>query len=158
MKENTIEIEELKEFLDKANKRAYANKDAPKVISSRLKSEDYHFENGDLIYHDTYFGAKDFIGEEIVYKDKNPVWGENYFGFILNENIDKNEIYNFLRQALMRDYESEIPVRGPKEFSEGNWAYKFLVEGNLRNFLGKEEILFNGKIVYRCFIHGGFIR
>ncbi len=57
------------------------------TYSSRLKSEDYHFEQGNLIYHDTYFGGKDFIGGEIVYKDEMP------------------------------------PIRGPKEFREGEWKY-----------------------------------
>lgn len=60
----------LAKFLDEANKATYANKDAPEVIASCLKSEDYYFEKDDLIYHDTYFGARDFIGEEIVYKDR----------------------------------------------------------------------------------------
>ena len=70
---NPIDIKELADFLSEANKNTYANKDAPKVAPSRLESEDYHFEKGNLIYHDTYFGGRDFIGEEIVYKNQKPV-------------------------------------------------------------------------------------
>ena len=65
------------DFLEQANKSTYANKDAPKASSSRLKSEDYHFEKDGLIYHDTYFGSRDFMGEEVVYKNTEPVWGLN---------------------------------------------------------------------------------
>ncbi|MBS3099489.1 XRE family transcriptional regulator [Candidatus Pacearchaeota archaeon] len=155
---NTINIDEIKKFLDKANKHTYANKNASKVATTRLKSEDYNFEEGDLIYHDTYFGEKDFIGGEIVYKNENPVLGANYFGFILDNKISEKEIYNFLRQALMLDYESEVPVRGPVEFSIGEWTYNFTVNGNLSNFQGEEQILFKGKIAYRGLIHGGFVR
>jgi hypothetical protein len=155
---NPIDTRELSEFLGEANKSTYANKDAPKVASTRLESEDYHFEKGDLIYHDTYFGGRDFIGEEIVYKNKKPVWGTNYFGFVLDENIGEKDIYDFLRKALMREYDDVIPVRGPAKFSDGEWKYTFSVGGDLENFAGKEEISLNDKIVYRCFVHGGFIK
>ena len=156
--ETPIDLIELKRFLSEANKKTYANKEAKKSESTRLKSEDYHFEKGSLINHDTYFGARDFIGEEIVYKNKKPVWGTNYFGFIINNKADKNKIYDFLRQALMQNHESKIPVRGPEEFSDGEWTYKFSFNGNLGNFSGEEIIIFKGEIVYRCFVHGGFIK
>ena len=153
-----ISVKELTVFLGEANKSTYANKDAPKAVSTRLKSEDYHFEKGGLIYHDTYFGGRDFIGEEIVYKSKKPVWGANYFGFIFDENVGEKDVYNFLRQALMQEYDDEIPIRGPVKFSDGEWGYTFSVKGALGNFAGKEEISLNGRIVYRCFVHGGFIK
>lgn len=153
-----VELNKLKDFLDKANKATYANKNAPKVEASRPKSQDYHFEDGDLIYHDTYFGSRDFIGEEIVYDNKVPVWGANYFGFILSsETGNIKEIYNFLRTALMQDYDSTIPVRGPSEFSSGHWRYNFSAKGSLTNFTGEELILFKGKVVYKLYIHGGLI-
>ncbi len=152
-----ISTQELSKFLGEANKNTYANKDAPKVTSSRLESEDYHFEKGDLIYHDTYFGGRDFIGEEIVYKDKKPVWGANYFGFVLDESVSGKDVYDFLRKALMQEYDHVIPVRGPAKFSDGEWEYTFSVEGSLENFAGKEEISLNDKIVYRCLVHGGMI-
>ena len=149
---------EIKKFLSEANKNSYADKKAVKADSSRLKSEDYHFEKGKFIYHDTYFGSRDFMGEEIIYEDKNPIWGANYFGFIIDNKINKEEIYDFLRNALMQDYESDIPVRGPKDFTRGDWNYKLFIKGILANFHGEEQILFKGKIVYKCLIQGGFIK
>lgn len=153
-----IHKDELAEFLGEANKNTYANANAPKVASTRLESEDYHFEKGDLMYHDTYFGGRDFIGEEIVYKNKKPVWGANYFGFVLDESVGENDVYDFLRKALMEEYDDIIPVRGPARFSEGKWAYSFSVEGDLKNFVGKEEISLNNELAYRCFVHGGLIQ
>lgn len=155
---NPIETQELSDFLHEANKNTYANKEAPKVAPSRLKSEDYHFEKGDLIYHDTYFGGRDFIGEEIVYKNQKPVWGANYFGLILDENVSEKDVYDFLRKALMQEYDDVIPVRGPINFSAEDKEYRFFVEGDLINFSSKEEISFGGKVIYRCFVHGGFVR
>jgi len=81
--------DELSKFLNESNKSTYANAGAPKTKSLRLGSEDYNYKKGDLTYHDTYFGARDFIGEEIVYKKEKPIWGANYFGFILDETTNK---------------------------------------------------------------------
>ncbi|QQS16131.1 MAG: XRE family transcriptional regulator [Candidatus Moraniibacteriota bacterium] len=152
-----MNIQNLACFLNEANKETYANKNASKATPTRLASEDYHFEKGNIIYHDTYFGGRDFIGEEIVYESNKPVWGANYFGFILNKNIDEKEVYTFLREALMQKCNDVIPVRGPSSFSKDNNRYTFTVEGNLSSFSGTEEISFNGTIVYRCLLHGGLI-
>ena len=153
-----MNLQTLTEFLNEANKVTYANKDAPKVAPSRPKSEDYHFEKDGLIYHDTYFGGRDFIGGEIVYENEKPVWGANYFGFVLDEKVSEKDVYDFLRKALMQEYDDAIPVRGPSNFSADDKEYRFVVNGDLVNFSGTEEISFEGKVVYRCFIHGGFIR
>lgn len=148
----------LAKFLNEANKATYANKSASKVAPSRLKSEDYHFEKDGLIYHDTYFGVRDFIGEEIIYESENPVWGANYFGFVLDEEVSEKDVYDFLRKALMQEYDDMIPVRGPSSFSADDKEYRFVADGDLANFSGKEEILFGGEVVYRCLIHGGMIK
>ena len=154
---NTISIKELGDFLENANKSTYANKDALKVSASRLKSSDYHFEKGNLIYHDTYFGARDFIGSEVVYKDELPVWGMNYYGYILSPKIKEKELYGFLRQALMEEYMDVIPVRGPKEYKNGEWRYTNQANGGLNRFTGVEEICFKNELVYKADYHGGFI-
>jgi len=153
-----MNLQTLTKFLNEANKATYANKNAPKVVPSRLKSEDYHFEKDGLIYHDTYFGGRDFIGEEIIYENEKPVWGANYFGFVLDEKVSEKDVYDFLRQALMQEYEDVIPVRGPSKFSADDEEYHFSADGDLANFSGKEEISFGGKVVYRCLIHGGMIK
>ena len=152
-----IIIKELTDFLNEANKSTYANKDAPKASSTRLKSEDYHFEKGDLIYHDTYFGSRDFIGEEVVYKNNVPVWGMNYYGYILSETTNEKELYGFLREALMQEYSDILPVRGGKNYQKDDWEYTNAVEGELNRFTGTEEIYRAGVLVYKCHYHGGFI-
>lgn len=153
-----MNIAKLAKFLKEANKATYANKNASKATPTRLNSEDYHFEKDNMIYHDTYFGARDFIGGEVVYEGEKPIWGENYFGYVLDENLDEKVVYDFLRKALMEEYEDVIPVRGPAHFSEGSNEYRFKADGDLNNFTGVEEILFAGKVVYRCFVHGGIIK
>ena len=54
------------EFLVAAHRKTYADKNAAKAPSTRLQSFDYRFERDGLVYHDTYFGMRDYIGEEAV--------------------------------------------------------------------------------------------
>lgn len=153
-----LDIKKLASFLIEANKNSYANKLISKAMPSRLASEDYHFEKNEYVYHDTYFGSRDFMGEEIVYKDQKPIWGANYFGCILSPEIKEKELYDFLRQALVRESLGIIPVRGPANFANGNWLYEFSVNGDLTNFSGLESITFKAEQVYRCLLHGGLIQ
>lgn len=155
---NKIDLRQLADFLNEANKSTYANKDAAKSVSTRLKSEDYHFEKDDLVYHDTYFGSRDFIGEEIVYKNNEPVWGMNYYGYILSESTNEKELYGFLRQALIQEYSDIIPVRGPSSYQQGDWEYTNTSDGSLDRFTGFEEIYRAGVLVYKCHYHGGFMK
>ncbi len=156
--ETPINLEELARFLNAANKETYANKEASKAVSLRPSSDDYHFEQGDLVYHDTYFGARDFVGEEIVYKAGTPVWGMNYYGHVVKEDVSTADAYTILRPALMQEYNDILPVRGPREYVEGDSRYVNKSEGTLDWFSGIEEIYIKGDLVYRCFYHGGFIR
>ena len=152
-----LPVEILDSFLREANLNTYANKNVEKVNSLRPGSNDYHFEKGDLVYHDTYFGATKFIGEEIVYKGGRPAWGMNYRGFTVNSEISEGLFDAILRPALMFGPGENIPVRGPKEFINGEWKYTFNADGNLSNFTGIEEISKSGKVVCLLYCHGGFI-
>ena len=60
------------EFLIKAKISTYADGIKYKVASTRPNSIDYHYEEDSFIYHDTYFGSKEFYGEEIIYFDNSP--------------------------------------------------------------------------------------
>ena len=152
-----LPIDVLEVFLKDANLNTYANEKIKKSSSLRPGSSDYHFEKGDLTYHDTYFGTTKFIGEEIVYKNGKPAWGMNYYGFALNSEISESLFDAILRPALMSGSGDNLPVRGPKEFVIGEWRYTFKTDGNLANFTGLEEISKNGEVVCRLYCHGGFI-
>ncbi len=152
-----LPIDVLGAFLREANLSTYANEYAEKAASLRPGSYDYHFEKGDLTYHDTYFGTTKFVGDEVVYKNGKPVWGMNYYGFTLASEMREGFFDAILRPALMSGSGDNIPVRGPKEFINGDWKYTFIPEGDLSNFTGVEEISKGGDIVCRLHCHGGYI-
>ena len=150
----------LEEFLIEAKQQTYANALVEKKPSSRLNSNDYEYVKDNMIYHDTYFGGTKFIGEEIVYVDNTPYWGMNYYGVTLDENLGEEAMDNALRPALMKvgEDKSVIPIRGPKEFINGEFKYSFDVIGDVNNFSGVEIVYKNNVKIYELKCTGGLIK
>lgn len=109
-----IEISELACFLVKAKKATYANK-TNKVNSSRKESHDYSYQENNYTYLDSFFGAENFSGQEIVYKDGKPCWSMNYYGRVIEENFNGD----FLKEALLQ-VDEELPFRGPLFYQKGS--------------------------------------
>ena len=152
--------EQLEAFLIKAKKSTYANASVEKIASSRRGSNDYEFSGDGMTYHDTFFGGTTFIGEEVVYKDGSsvPIWGMNYYGVTLDERLSEAAMDKVLRPALMMVGEGGVlPVRGPKEFTNGDYKYRFSVDGDLSAFEGIEEIYKGEVLIYKLRCTGGKI-
>lgn len=151
-----------KEFIDfiiSAKKATYADGKAEKIKSTREKSFDYEYIENNMKYHDTYFGGTNFMGEEIVYIDENPVWGMNYYGITLDKTLSEDAIDKALRPALSKVGEDDIlPVRGPKEYKNNDYTYSFIVNGDLEYFDGIETIYKNNNKIYELKCHGGLIK
>lgn len=147
--------QELKEFLIRAKVKTYAG-DGPKSAPSRPKSKDLQYSEGNLLYIDTYLGSADFIGEEAVFISEEPVWGMNYFGRMVNQEIPEGFI-SFLR-AAMREVTVENPFRGPELFRDGEFTYKCCWKGSFACFLGEEEIYLRDTLIYKLDFHGGYMR
>lgn len=153
-------MDNIKEFLIEAKKQTYANEKVEKVSSSRHGSKDYEYKKDNLIYHDTYFGGTNFIGEEVVYLDNKIYWAMNYYGVTLDETLGEEAMDSALRPALMLvgKVNDVIPVRGPKEFINSEYKYTFEVEGDLDYFSGIEIIYKNDKKIYELKCNGGLIK
>ena len=152
-------MENLKEFLIEAKKQTYANENVEKINSTRKGSHDCEYSNGTMTYHDTYFGGINFMGEEVVYEqDNTPIWGMNYYGVTLDKNLSEEAMDKALRPALMKvGIDNIIPVRGPKEFINGEYKYTFNVKGDLNYFEGEEIIYKDDNKIYVLKCHGGTI-
>ena len=143
-----IEISELACFLVKAKKATYANK-TNKVNSSRKESHDYSYQENNYTYLDSFFGAENFSGQEIVYKDEKPCWSMNYYGRVIEEN--------FLKEALLQ-VDEELPFRGPLFYQKGEYLYLLRIQGKIDFFQGVEEIYYQTYKVYEGFIQGGIVK
>jgi hypothetical protein len=143
------------EFLVEAKKQTYAGGGAL-TQPSRKNSKDLKYENGDYQYYDTYLGDVDFIGEEVVWHCGQPVWGMNYYGWMLVEKIPDG--FSKCLKGALSAVPQAAPFRGPEQFLDGDFKYQCRWEGNVENFLGSEEIFFHGKIIYKLHFHGGRIK
>ena len=152
------------DFLISAKKGTYANSAVEKVNSSRLGSNDYHYEKNiegnNYTYHDTYFGGTKFMGEEVVYcNNTKPIWGMNYYGVTLDKTLGEEAMDNALRPALIKVGEDKnvIPVRGPGKYINNGYTYIFKTTGTVENFDGIEQIYKDDTLIYELNCSVGII-
>ena len=141
----------LVEFLIRAKKATYAGKGA-ETISSREKSHDLTYRDGDYMYYDTYLGSVRFAGEEALWIKNTPFWSMNYIGRVIGSPFSGD----FLKEALLRVPEDK-PFRGPETYSNGDYTYHSETEGTFEWFHGKETICYKGSQIYECIFHGGLV-
>lgn len=141
----------ITQFLIRAKKATYAGKGA-ETTSSRTGSHDLIYKQNEYTYYDSYFGGDKFVGEEAMWINDTPYWSMNYAGRVIDEPFSGD----FLKEALLRVPEDK-PFRGPLNYSEGDYAYTCLIDGEFEWFQGFENITYKNKIVYECFFHGSLI-
>lgn len=152
-----INLEELSKFLVEAKRNTYASKEAKKKI---LKdgTKEFTFKSGLYRYRDRYFGFESFIGQEIVWYRGKTIWGMNYYGRVVSNDISPENIYGFLRKSLSK-VRKFAPFRGLPLFVENNLKYTNKWEGTIRELKGEENIslLKPEKIIYTLNYQGGLI-
>lgn len=142
---------ELVEFLIRAKKATYAGKGA-ETTSSREKSHDLIYRDGDYMYYDTYLGTGKFAGEEALWIKDIPYWSMNYIGRVTGENFSGD----FLKEALLFVPEDK-PFRGPEKYTNGDYTYDCKIDGDYKWFNGRETISYKGEEIYECIFHGGLV-
>jgi hypothetical protein len=149
-----MNLNEIVPFLLRAKRSTYAAGVQP-MQSSRPASHDLPYQEGEWLYLDTYLGGLRFIGEEAVWRDDKPLWGMNYYGWMLVDEIPDG-FSVFLKEALMQ-VPQDAPYRGPAKYASGRFAYTCRWEGGLDCFSGTEWIEFDRVKIYALNFHGGGI-
>ena len=142
---------ELVEFLFMSQKATYAGKGA-ETTSSREKSHDLIYRDGDYMYYDTYLGTGKFAGEEALWIKDIPYWSMNYIGRVTGDNFSGD----FLKEALLLVPEDK-PFRGPEKYTNGDYTYDCKIDGDYKWFMGRETISYKGTEIYECVFHGGLV-
>jgi Domain of unknown function (DUF5680) len=128
-----------------------------KVVSCRSGSHDLKFAAGDWSYLDSYFGGRDFIGEEVVFFQGKPVWAENYYGRILRSDlISPTQAGEVIKTSLSKMY-AEGHFLGGFEHQHKEFRYVDTSEGEGESFRGREFIVRHGETAYELFYHGGSV-
>jgi hypothetical protein len=148
-------IDDLARFLVEAKRNTYASQKGG-IASSRKASKDLGYKKDGWYYLDSYFGEKDFSGQEIVYLDGAPMWSMNYYGRMRRDDVAPGFIET-LREALLRVEEAR-PYRGCRSHTRGDYAYHCRSDGTILRFEGRESIEYKAEEVYCLLFHGGQIR
>lgn len=142
------------DFIRRAKQSTYASK-----LSVAKKTKDggkrYRIEEGSFVYTDTYFGDLVDNGQERVYVDGKVVWVMGYRGGMIKgkESLGKSA-FIFLKKCISMPPDN-FPVRGPREFEEGDFRYENIWIGDFEGFVGEENIYFKGeKICFRNYVGG----
>src|SRR5690554_2776045 len=77
-----ISSADIAAFVIRAKAACYVG-DGSHLLPYRLGAIDLQYQDGPFVYHDSYFGDSDFLGQEVVYHERRPVWGMSYHGYLL---------------------------------------------------------------------------
>lgn len=155
--ETKFSLQQLNEFIVQAKAGTYVG-NGERAESCRPGSHDLKFREGSFSYLDSYFGGTDFIGQEVVYYEDEPVWAMNYYGRILEpEKISAPEAGQIIKESLSRMYR-EGRFLGSFEHRTGNDVYTDTSQGSLESFTGLEWITRDNLRVYELRYHGGLIK
>jgi len=153
---NDEALARLNAFIVRAKSVTYVGNGQP-VSACRPGSHDLEFTDGDWSYLDSYFGGRDFIGEEVVYFKGKPVWAMNYYGRILRPGlITPAQAGQVIKASLSKMY-LEGRFLGGFEFQHAGFIYTDTSEGEVTSFHGREFISRNGGLTYELVYHGGLI-
>ncbi len=152
----TLDLVDLNRFIVQAKTVTYVGS-GQTVPGCRVQSHDLEYSDGPYTYRDSYFGGQDFLGEEVVWLDGQPVWGENYYGKVLQPQlISAAEAGQMIKISLTEMYSQNRFLGGFQHFWE-DLLYMDESSGNVDNFQGVEQIRKHGVLVYRLHYHGGVI-
>jgi hypothetical protein len=151
-----LSLERLEAFIITAKAATYAG-NGKRVQPTRPGSTDLSYEDGDLLYRDSYFGTGDFIGEEVVWLRGEPVWAMNYYGYILvPEELSAEESGKVIKESLTALYSEGRFLSGFKHQTSLG-IYIDTNVGDVSNFHGMEWTERGGKRLYELRYHGGLI-
>ncbi len=142
----------LKNFIIEARRRFFAD-EIMLTYNPRLKgSKEFEYQKDDWTYHNICFcGKNNFIGQELIYYNNNPVWIFQYFGNPLEK---KAEI--FLKQTLF-NLAGQCRFGGKYELTQKDFCYKDKGSGDIKRFCGEEKIFFGEKEIYKLKYQGGLV-
>lgn len=143
-------------FLIEAKRHTCAAGLAVKVESLLAGGTQLEYRAGDWFYRDIYFGEEFFAGQEMVYYRNRPWWSMVYAGGVKLEEPLPDQIYSFLRRALLM-VDAQAPFRGPDSFEEGDFRYACAWRGTIEWFEGMEVIFHRERIAYQLTFSGGMI-
>lgn len=151
--------DELRKFVFTAGAATYIGGGKEEENPERPGFKELVYIEGDWNYRDSYVGFTRSRGMEVVRYQETPVWSTSYGGGMAKgkENLAK-ETFSFLKKAMLAKDKNTFSARGPLNFKDGDWKYKYSQDGDIEEFNGYEEIYFKGELFFFHRIIGGIIK
>ena len=154
--ENEAYLDHLHDFIVEAKAATYVG--GGNSVATPRGSTDLVYSTGEFTYADSYFGAQDFIGQEVVYYKDEPIWVMNYYGKILMpKKITGEEAGAIIKESLSKMY-AQGRFLGNFEHNAGEFQYYDTNIGGVSSFTGREWITRNNEVVYELVYHGGVVK
>lgn len=157
MRVETLSLDELNAFIVRAKANTYVGS-GQKSLSYRPAAHDLQFHAEDFSYLDSYFGGTDFIGQEVVYYQGQPVWAMNYYGRILLPHLINGAQAGQIIKVSLSELYQQGRFLGGFEYSVGDGVYTDTNDGTVASFSGTEWITRQRQRVYELLYHGGLIK
>lgn len=149
--------EELNAAIVRAKAATYVG-GGEKVPPCRAGSHDLSWADGSWRYLDSYFGGTDFLGQEVLWRDAEPVWAMSYYGYIKRPDlIDAVAAGETIKPALTAMY-GEGRFLGGFDWTGSHGRYLDKSEGGVGQFRGREVILVDGVEAYALDYFGGLVK
>lgn len=153
-----MDLNKLQEFVNKAGAATYAGGGEMEKIPEKPGFKELVYIEGDWNYRDSYIGFKRSRGMEVVRYQGTPVWSTTYGGGMIKGKEDLAEqTFSFLKKAMLAKDKNTFSARGPLNFKDGDWEYKYVQDGDIEEFNGYEEVYYKGELVFFHRIIGGVI-
>ncbi|GEP68755.1 hypothetical protein CSO01_14700 [Cellulomonas soli] len=152
-----LDVVALEGFVVRAKSVTYVGGGEP-VPASRTGSHDLAFAEGPWGYLDSYVGASDFLGQELVTFEGEPVWAMNYYGYLLRPDLIDAARTGFVIRAALSAMYAEGRFLGGFAHEIQGYAYTDTSEGDVTHFSGTEWISEGGERLYELRYHGGLVR
>ena len=147
----------LLSFLIRAKKATYVG-GGGKAASSRTASHDLTYEEGDLAYRDSYFGGTDFIGQEVVWQNGQPIWSMCYYGYILRPDLITPSQAGTISKAALSQPQAQGRLLENLRHSQNEFDFEITSHGTVEHFNGRETIQTNGALAYALDYFGGLLK
>jgi len=152
-----MDLAALTTFIVAAKRATYVG-GGPPALASRPGAHDLAFEQGAFTYRDSYFGGTDFLGQEVVWHDGEPVWAMNYYGYITRSDLLDAERAGATIKAALNAMYAEGRFLGGVDWKGPYGRYVDASKGDAAHFHGREHILVGGIEAYALDYAGGLIR
>jgi hypothetical protein len=126
--------------------------------ASRPGSHDLIHERGSWRYRDSYFGGTDFMGQEVVWFEDEPIWAMNYYGYITRPDLIGAAAAGATIKAALSSMYAEGRFLGGYRWEGPHGIYTDTSEGNAAHFHGRETITVGGVEAYALDYAGGLIK